>query len=315
MVSVVVPVYRAEQTLHPLRERLTAVLERLGVEFELILVEDCGGDGSWRIIEALAREDSRVRGFRLPRNYGQHNALLCGIRAARGDVIVTLDDDLQNPPEEIPGLLEKLAEGYDVVYGTPDRMRHGVLRGLASRVTRFALQHAMGANTATMVSPFRAFRAEVRRSFERYRSPFVAIDVLLTWGTTRFAALRVRHDERAAGPSGYTIPKLVDLAINMMVGFSTLPLRIASVIGFSFTLLGIALLAFVVLRYFISGSPVPGFTFLASMIALFAGAQLFALGIVGEYLARMHLRTMGRPPYVVGASTDDPSLQRPDREC
>ncbi len=301
--SLVVPVYRSEDTLRELHRRIVAAVEPIDPNFELILVEDCGGDRSWEIIEELAQRDRRVHGIRLARNYGQHNALLCGIRAASGKVLVTLDDDLQNPPEEIPRLMAKLAEGFDVVYGTPQAETHGLLRDLASRITKLALQSAMGAETASKVSAFRALRTRLREAFADYRSPTVNIDVLLTWGTNRFAAVTVRQDKRLAGVSGYTLRKLIHHALNMMTGFSTLPLQMASVAGLVFGALGFVLLVYVVGRYLIEGSSVPGFPFLASIIAIFSGVQLLALGIFGEYLARMHFRAMERPPYTITEST------------
>jgi undecaprenyl-phosphate 4-deoxy-4-formamido-L-arabinose transferase len=161
----------------------------------------------------------------------------------------------------------------------------------------------MGAETARNVSAFRAFRTPVREAFASYQGPFVSIDVLLTWATTRFAAVEVRHDSRRNGISNYTFRKLVVHALNMMTGFSTLPLQLASMVGFAFTLFGMGVLFYVVGRYLLQGGSVPGFPFLASIIALFSGAQLFALGIIGEYLARMHFRSMERPTYVVRDST------------
>lgn len=298
-VSVVVPVYNGAPTIAELHRRLVAVLERCAGSFEIVFVEDCGQDDSWDRIVAAAARDPRVRGIRLSRNFGQHNALLCGIRDARYETVVTLDDDLQNPPEEIPKLLSRLDEGFDVVYGAPEREQHGFFRDLASQVTKAVLQNAMGAATARRVSAFRAFRTRVRDAFAGYRGPFVSIDVLLTWGTTRFTYLTVRHDSRAAGRSNYTIRKLVTHALNMMTGFSTGPLQLASIVGFTFTLFGLVTLAYVLAVYFIHGRDVPGFAFLASVVAIFSGAQLFALGIIGEYLARMHFRSMDRPPYVV----------------
>lgn len=306
-ISVVIPVYRTEATLPELHRRLVAELEQCAESFEIILVEDCGGDNSWDVIQELARRDPRVRGFRMSRNYGQHNALLCGIRAARYEFVVTIDDDLQHPPEELPKLLAKLNEGYDVVYAPPEREQHGFFRDMASRITKLALQGAMGAETARKVSAFRAFRTELRHAFENYRSPSVNIDVLLTWATTRFASVPVRHDQRQDGESGYTLRKLITHAINMMTGFSTLPLQMASVMGFLFALFGLAVLAYVLFNYFLHGSSVPGFAFLASIIALFSGAQLLALGIIGEYLARMHFRSMERPSYSVRNATDTSS--------
>lgn len=302
--SVVIPVYRAAESLPELHRRLVAVLEDLPGGFEILFVEDCGGDNSWGVIQFLAASDSRVQGLRMSRNYGQHNALLAGIRAARGKMIITMDDDLQHPPEELTKLFAKLAEGYDVVYGPPEQEQHGFLRDWASRITKLALQGAMGAETARKVSALRIFHAELREAFSSYRSPTVNIDVLLTWATTRFAAIPVRHDPRKYGESGYTVWKLIQHAINMMTGFSTLPLQMASVTGFFFAFFGFLVLSYVLIRFLIGGGGVPGFPFLASVTAIFSGVQLFALGVIGEYLARMHFRTMERPPYLVRERTD-----------
>ncbi len=299
--SVVVPVYNSAPTLALLVERLSAVLRPRGGDYEIILVNDGSRDASWEEIVRLCGGDDHLHGINLMRNYGQHNALLCGIRAAKHEVIVTVDDDLQHPPEEIPQLLAKLAEGYDVVYGSPHRQRHGLWRDTASWVTKLALQGAMGAQTARQVSAFRAFRTYLRSAFAGYCSPFVSIDVLLTWATSRFASVAVRHDPRLVGASNYTFRKLTIHALNMMTGFSTWPLQLASLVGFSFTVFGLLVLAYVVGRYLAEGGSVPGFPFLASVIAIFSGAQLFALGIIGEYLARMHLRTLEKPTYAVQA--------------
>ncbi|KAA6187858.1 glycosyltransferase [Thiohalocapsa marina] len=305
MISFVVPVYRSAESLPELHRRITAVFGDGDQDLEIIFVEDCGGDASWPVIQQLAAVDQRVRGYRMSRNYGQHNALLCGIREARGETIVTLDDDLQHPPEEIPKLLAKLNEGFDVVYGPPEKEQHGLLRDLASQITKLALEGAMGAANARQVSALRAFRTRLRDAFTDYRSPTVNIDVLLTWATTRFFAVRVRHETRKYGESGYTPRKLVRHALNMMTGFSTRPLQLASLMGFSFALFGLAILAYVLIRWLLQGSAVPGFAFLASIIAIFSGAQLMALGIIGEYLARMHFRTMERPTYVVREETTE----------
>jgi glycosyltransferase involved in cell wall biosynthesis len=298
-ISVVVPVYNSQGTLVELVRRLQTVLPTLTSAFEIILVNDGSHDDSWRVIGDLASEFSSVRGIDLMRNYGQHNALLAGIRAANCDLTVTLDDDLQNPPEEIPKLIKELAEEYDVVYGTPACERHGLWRDLASQVTKLALQASMGVETARHVSAFRVFRTRLRDAFADYRSPFLSIDVLLTWGTSCFSYVKVGHSPRTVGTSNYTFGKLVTHAMNMITGFSTLPLRMASMVGFGFTLFGLGVLAYVLGRFLLQETSVPGFPFLASVIAIFSGAQLFALGIIGEYLARMHFRMMERPTYTV----------------
>jgi undecaprenyl-phosphate 4-deoxy-4-formamido-L-arabinose transferase len=302
-ISVVAPVYRSAAILPELVRRLESVLAAIAADFELILVNDCSPDRSWEVISDLAGQNAWIHPINLMRNYGQHNALLCGIRSARYDVIVTMDDDLQHPPEEIPKLLEALAGGYDVVYGTPEREQHGLGRDFASWVTKLTLQNVMGAEIAQQVCAFRAFRSQVAQAFAHYEGSFVSIDVLLTWGTNRFGSIPVSHVPRKQGTSGYTFRKLMTHAMNMMTGFSTMPLQIASLIGFVFTLFGLAVLAYVVVRYLVQGGSVPGFPFLASIIALFSGAQLFALGIIGEYLARMHFRSMQKPPYVIREST------------
>ncbi len=299
LVSVVIPVYNSAATLPSLVERLHSVLTTTTDSFEIILVNDGSRDNSWDVIARLAGQHAWVRGINLMRNYGQHNALLCGIRLAANELIVTMDDDLQHPAEEVPRLIDKLAEGYDVVYGTPQQEQHGLWRDLASQITKLALQNAMGAQTARQVSAFRVFRTQLREAFNSYQGPYVSIDVLLTWGTTRFTAIPVRHEPRQLGASNYTLGRLVSHALNMLTGFSTLPLQLASLAGFAFTLFGMGVLIYVVGRYLLQGSPVAGFPFLASIIAVFSGAQLFALGVIGEYLARMHFRMMDRPTYVV----------------
>jgi glycosyltransferase involved in cell wall biosynthesis len=304
-ISVVVPVFNSEVVLSLLVKEVETTLSRCSNRFELILVNDASPDRSWQSIVKLAEEYKWIRGVNLMRNVGQHNALLCGIRAAKYEIIVTIDDDLQNPPAEIPRLLQKLEEGFDVVYGVPEHEQHGILRDLASKMSKLVLQNAMGAEIAQNISAFRVFRTPVRDAFQYFRGPFVSIDVLLTWGTARFGALRVRHESRRLGVSGYTLRALVAHALNMMTGFSVLPLQIASLVGFTFTLFGLLTLAFVIEGYLIHGSPVPGFPFLASIIAIFSGAQLFALGIMGEYLARMHFRTMDRPAYTVRATSQN----------
>ena len=298
-ISVVIPVFNAESSLENLYSQLILAMEAITENFEIIMVEDCGGDSSWDIIMKLTDRDSRVRGIRLSRNYGQHNALLCGIRAASYDTIVTMDDDLQNPATEIHVMLDKLAEGYDVVYGVPQKVQHGLLRNVASQLTKMALKSAMGIKIAHDVSAFRVFRTKLREGFKNYSSPFVSIDVLLTWSTSNFTSIKVRHEPRLAKQSNYTLILLIRHALNLMTGFSTFPLQIASLCGFIFTLFGFGILAWVLGRYFITGGSIPGFPFLASIIAIFSGAQLFALGIFGEYLARIHFRTMDRPPYTV----------------
>lgn len=303
MISIVIPVYQSENTLKPLYERLITVLNFIQCKFEIIFIEDGGKDGAWEIIEFLCSIDDRVRGIKMNRNYGQHNCLLCGIRSALGEIIITLDDDLQHPPEEIPRLIGKFNEGFDVVYGAPHQQQHGILRNLASKITKIALKEAMGASNVEKVSAFRIIKTNLRSAFNNYRDPLVNIDVLLTWATSSFSSIEVKHEPRAFGKSNYTLRKLISHAVNMITGFSTGPLQLASILGFLCAIFGLITFAYVFISWWIYGSSVPGFAFMACIISIFSGVQLITLGIIGEYLARVHFRTMDRPSYVVVADT------------
>jgi undecaprenyl-phosphate 4-deoxy-4-formamido-L-arabinose transferase len=297
-VSVVVPVYNSSQTLPALVARLRSVLHAVCDEYEILLVNDCSKDNSWQVITELM-EQGLCYGIDLMRNYGQHNALLCGIRAARYEYVVTMDDDLQNPPEEIPKLLERLQPGIDVVYGIPLRLKHSGWRNFATTFIKRAIQLSMGVSSAVDINTFRAFRTNIREAFDRNASPNICIDVLLSWGTTRFASVKVNHAEREMGKSNYNVFKLVTHALNLLTGFSTVPLRFATWTGFLCIAFGMVLFAYVILRYMLQGTPVPGFPFLASIIVIFSGTQLLVLGIVGEYIGRIFVRNMERPQYVI----------------
>ena len=297
--SVVVPCYHSAGSVGLLVEQLRPVLAAAAPAFEIILVDDASRDRTGAVIAELAAAHPEVTAISLSRNYGQHAALLCGIRAARFDVVVTMDDDLQHPPSELLRLLAALTDDIDVVYGTPAREPHGVFRGLASRLTKRVLQGAMGATTAGKVSAWRVFRTQLRAAFAEFRGSFVSIDVLLTWATHRFTHVVVRHDPRTIGTSNYTLRKLVTHAVNMMTGFSTIPLQLASLIGFLLTGFGLAVMIYVIVRYALDGGSAPGFPFLACIISIFSGAQLLCLGIIGEYLGRAHFRLLDRPSYLV----------------
>jgi undecaprenyl-phosphate 4-deoxy-4-formamido-L-arabinose transferase len=297
--SIIIPVYNGVDCLAELVERLGAALPELFAQFEVILVNDGSPDASWDCIEQLSEQYAWVRGVNLRRNYGQHNATLCGIRMARYAITVTLDDDLQHPPEEIGILIEKLDEGFDVVYGFPKKLPHSLWRNLFSVFSKWFLSKVMGIQTIRNIGSFRAFRTDLRQAFENYQNPNVLVDVLLSWGTSRFAVVTVNEAPRQTGSSNYNLSKLVKAGMLILTGFSTIPLRFTSLVGFGFTLFGIFILIYVLYVALVQGS-VPGFPFLASLIALFSGVQLFALGIIGEYLARIFDRSMERPPYVVG---------------
>lgn len=294
-VTVVVPVYNGAESIPLVVREVGRELRSLVRSFDFVLVNDGSRDGSWAALQELARIHPEVTAVNLTRNFGQHAALLCGIKRATGDIVLTMDDDLQHPPSEIAKLLRGIEGGADVVYGVPEEEVHGAWRDLASIASKFVFQKVLGMANARDTSAFRAIRREVLAPFQDYSSPFIDVDAMLTWTTTSFLAVTTLHAERRFGQSNYNIWKLLNHALNMVLSYTTLPLRIASIIGFCFTCLGIGVLAFVLVRYLVSGVAVPGFAFLACIIALFSGAQLFALGLLGEYFAKVHFRIMGRP--------------------
>jgi len=296
-VSIVVPVYNGAATLAELTERTVAVMSR-SITWELIFVVDGSPDNSWDQVASLVDRHPQVVGVNLFRNFGQHNALLAGIRQASYDVVITMDDDLQHRPESIPTLLDALTGDVDLVYGRSEEEEHGRWRNFSSRFTKFLLGASIGGRMARDSGALRAFRTSLRHGFDRVDDPYVSIDVLLSWVTTRYATCVTPMDQREVGTSAYTFRKLLRHTLNMVTGYSTKPLRLVTWMGFILALFGVGTLVYVLVRYFTTADAVPGFPFLASLISILAGAQLFGLGVIGEYLGRMHFRSMQRPTYV-----------------
>lgn len=303
--SVVIPVYNGAETIRPLAERLLTVLPQLFNSYEIILVDDCSGDNSWEVVQDLCKGSKDIiHGIHLSRNFGQHNATLCGIRAARYEITITMDDDLQHPPEELPKLVEELEKGYDVVYAIPSKLPHSWWRNLGSKLTKIVLGKIMGIPIRE-IGAFRVFRTHLRNAFANYSSPDVYIDPLLAWGTKNFSHVTVEEDPRTVGTSNYSFSKLVRASMLILTGYSTVPLRFASSLGFIFVLFGFAVMIYVLVVTLALGRT-PGFPFITSLISIFAGVQLFTLGIFGEYLARMYDKSLDKPTYVIKETSDDP---------
>ena len=296
--SVVIPVYRGEATVEPLVERLGKVLSGTVDQFEVVLVNDASPDDSWGVISRLVGRYGWVRGIRLTRNYGQENATLCGILESHFDVIATMDDDLQHSPEDLPKLLSKLGEGYDVVYGVPRVRRQVWWKSLLSAAVKRTISFLTGLAAARDMSAFKVFRSEIRQAYASITGPDLAVDVLLSWIYTRFASVEIEEAPRAQGKSNYDLLQLIKVSLRILTNYTTIPLRLASLLGFFFTLVGVGVFLYVLTIYFTLGS-IPGFSFLASVITIFSGVQLFAVGIIGEYLARVFQRSSGRPRFAI----------------
>jgi undecaprenyl-phosphate 4-deoxy-4-formamido-L-arabinose transferase len=309
-ISVVIPCYNSAESLGPLVEQLAEVLPGCADAYEVLLVNDDSRDSTWEAIQRLSERYPWVVGINLMRNYGQHNATLCGTRNARYAITVTMDDDLEHPPAEIPNILAKLAEGHDLVYGVPQKRTKTIYRNVLSWLIRFAIAVATRQRIVRDLSAFRAFRTSLRDASTDYRSPQVLIDILLGWGTTRVETTTVKMQSRAVGRSNYGFFHMINVALLMWTGYTTLPLRFASLVGFFFVVFGMAVLIYIFTLYFMYGT-LPGFPFLASTIAIFGGVQLFTLGIIGEYLARMFNRSLDQPVYVIKAVVG--SDEAPDR--
>lgn len=304
-ISVVIPAYKSSATLPDLVAELHRCVQPLVDGFEIVIVDDGSGDGTWETIEELARNDSSVRGLQLLRNYGQHNALLAGIRDARQPLVLTMDDDLQHPPSEVVKLLEALQPDVDLVYGRPEQERQSAARNAASRVGKWAMATSLGPDVYPRSGAFRLFRRQLVAASSEVHDPSLSIDVLLSWATNRIVDVPVEHQDRTVGRSGYSLTRLIKHMANMVTGYSSRPLRMVSVLGVFTAFLGFALLLYVIVRFLVSGSDVAGFTFLAATVTLFSGVQLLSLGVLGEYVSRVHFRSMGKPVYVVRVSTDD----------
>ena len=305
-VSVVVPVYNSAATLRPLVERVSAVLKSNAAAHEIILVDDGSRDDSPNVARGL-RAEYRTSGCCACSGITASTTRSCAGFATRGipsSSPWTMTCNIL--PRRSRALLQALGDRCDVVYGTARREQHGLFRDLASQLTKIVMQQVLGVESARRVSGFRAFRLALRGAFADFQGPYVNIDVMLTWATSRIEGIQVRHEPRRLGRSNYSFRELMRHALNMLTGFSVLPLRISTFLGFTLTLFGVAALAFVIGRYLVFGMVVPGFAFLASIVIVFSGTQLFTLGVMGEYLARMHFRLLGRPAYAIRPDSDDP---------
>ena len=304
-VSVVIPCYRSRDTIPELVDRLHAVLAKEVEDYEIILVVDGSPDDTYAVARSLELASRRVRAILLRRNYGQHNALLAGILRARHEVIVTMDDDLQHLPEQLPTLLAPLDDPLvDLVYGVPVNEEHGVARSLASRAVKRALAMSGVAN-ARDVSALRAFRTELREGFAHVNDTFASVDVMLSWTTTGVRRQPLAMAKRAVGRSSYSLSRLMRHAATMVTGYSAVPLKLVTWLGVACGALGLGLLAVVLYRFATGGTTVAGFTTLASMVALFSGAQMLSLGILGEYVGRIHFRGMQQPTFLVRVDGQD----------
>jgi undecaprenyl-phosphate 4-deoxy-4-formamido-L-arabinose transferase len=289
VISVVVPVFRSAPLLEALMQRLRGALEAQGRPWEVIMVDDASPDGSYAVLQRLRAADPRVRIVQLARNHGQQAAVLCGLNYARGEEVVTIDDDLQNPPEEIGALLARLREGHPAVIGRITDKRHGWWRNAGSRANQYFAQLIIGKPRGLYLSSFRALSRTAVDRLVRYKGAHPHISALLLKSVPPAAIVNVdvRHDARTIGGSSYTARKLLKTASFLLINHSYIPLRFMTGWGFVLSLLSLLFAAWVVVQVLFFGHSVQGWPSLAVLVAFLSGNILMALGIVGEYLGRL----------------------------
>jgi len=297
-ISVVVPVYNGTQALPELQRRVADTMRTLGHRHELILVDDRGRADAWPAIEQLAKEHAEVIGVRLTRNFGQHAATVCGISVARGEWVVTMDDDLEHPPEELPALLAAADVDHPLAYALFERRTHSPFRNFSSELMRAIFKRAFPELNQDY-SSFRVMHRSLAQRLNEFGLHRPYIDGYLSWMTSSVATVPVKHASRRHGDSSYTLPKLLAHAVNNFVTFSHLPLRAATYTG---TLLASG--SFLYLLYILYGKltgqiPNPGYTSLMSVMLFACGVQLLILGILGEYIGRLMSAAYRRPVYII----------------
>jgi len=303
-ISVVTPVYRAEGCLEELYRRLVAALSGITQDFEIVMVEDCGGDRSWEIIRELARRDPRVKGMQFSRNFGQHYGITAGLDHCDGDWVVVMDCDLQDRPEEIPALYAKAREGYDVVHAQRDRRRDSMVKRWASNFYFKLLRFLADVGDDTPGN-FRILSRKVVVNFRQLREQLRYSAGLLNWMGFPTAYVNVQQAERYAGRTTYTLAKLWKLAFDIMIAFSDKPLRLSVRLGFIIAFLAFCYGVYILVRALLYGSPITGWSSLIVSIYFIGGIIIAILGVIGIYLGKTFDESKKRPLYIVMHTTFD----------
>lgn len=303
--SVVIPVYNSEGVVGETVKRTCEALEAQGVTFEIILVNDGSPDGSWDVIANIARHDPRIIAINLLHNSGQHAANLCAFRQSRGEWVVTMDDDLQNPPEEIARLAEKAQEGYDLVLGEFRQKRHASYRRLGSRIISFINQRIFGQEKDLILSNFRMIRRDVVDRICAYHGPYPYVPGLCLMYSARRANTLVEHHSRKVGQSNYSWHRIFNLVATILFNYSSFPLRVVAGIGIIIALCSFVLgVGYLVDGLFSSSTRVPGWTTLVVLLSFFNGVVMVMLAMLGEYIVRIINQISTADPYIVSEKVD-----------
>lgn len=297
--SVVIPVYNSQDIVGETLRRTAAFFEERVLPYEIIAVNDGSRDGSWAVLEAAARANPAIVAIDLLRNSGQHNANLCGFRAARGDWVVTMDDDLQNPPEEIAHLIEKAREGHDLVIGRFHAKQHASYRRLGSRLVRWINQRVFGQERDLVLSNFRLVHRDVVDRVCAYRGPFPYIPGLCLRYSGSRANAPVEHHARRVGSSNYDLRRILVLLSTILFNYSSFPLRLVAGLGLATALVSLLLGLYFLVAGLLGDTSVPGWTTIVVMLAFFNGVTLLMLAMLGEYVVRIINQLNMADPYFV----------------
>jgi len=296
--SVVIPVYNEQENLPELYRRLTAVMERLG-SYEVILVDDGSSDGSFPAIKRVHQQDPRVKALKLSRNFGHHVALTAGMDYARGDAVILMDADLQDQPEEIPKLTEKLNEGYDVVYGIRENRKESLARRIPSYLFMTIMNRVTGSGHFATGGVFRVLSRQVVNELQQCRETSRFITGLVGWLGFDQVGVEVEHGARYAGQTKYNLWRLIKMLLNTLTSFSYVPLQLASWAGLITALVAVSWAGYIIYRWIFFGVPVAGFTSTIVAVLFLGAVQLIVLGLIGEYLGRVYTESQRRPLYIV----------------
>ena len=294
-----VPVFNEEGNVEALASRVVSVMETVGAPFEVLFVDDGSRDGTPVLLSKLSARDRRIRVVRFARNYGQEAAVEALYLNARGRWLIQMDGDLQHPPEEIPTLIAKMEEGYDVVYAVREGRRDALFRVAASRAMQWGMRSLMEIELPEDVSTFRLMSAPIARLVAALPERRKFFSALLVWSGARIGTVRVRHEARHAGATHYNFTKLLNHTFDLIVGFSSKPLRYIGTLGFLFAIGGLGLGAWVITRKLLWNYGIMGWPSLFAAVVILGGVQLIATSVIGEYIARIYVQAQARPLYNV----------------
>lgn len=297
--SIVIPVYRSEKILEKTISRILVVCENEGIKVELVMVNDGSPDDSWEILERAAKADGRIKAINLLRNYGQHTAVYCGIKESTGDFIITMDDDLQNPPEELTHLIRKIDEGYDLVFAEFHQKMHAGFRKMGSRIIAYFNNKIFGKPKYINLTNFRIFNRDTATRLLAYKTNYPYIPGLLLMSASKMANVKTEHHKREIGSSNYTLIRILRLVARLLFNYSSYPLKIVSGAGIVISLLSFLAGVFYIAKSIFLGTEVEGWTTIVALLSFLCGFILIMLGIMGEYLARIMNQLASSEPYQI----------------